>query len=270
MRAWWSHLRSESLRATYLSTKARLLLAQKRWTDVGPRALDKTRLLAVAVCLGFVIQGWMSVILAVRWARAHDQAAIEHAQALHKTSQALLVGLLDAENEVNTSLSQPEPGARLPYQALQDVCAGLINQLIPLTLKRPDEKKLLPELSAATQDLLDAINHLQDVASTGASPGDSQEWLIQAQKAIANVRLNLAKLEEAEQNRARPNPESEPGNRLASGDVVHLSSADAIRRISGFGVLCQNDVPRYSAIGTAAIAASQLSAPAWSGARSGA
>ena len=142
----------------------------------------------------------MSIILAVRWARAHDQAAIEHAQALHKTSQALLVGLLDAENEVNTSLSQPEPGARLPYQALQDVCASLINQLMPLTLKRPDEKKLLPELSAATQDLLDAINHLQDVASTGASPGDSQEWLIQAQKAIANVRLNLAKLEEAEQN----------------------------------------------------------------------
>src|SRR5579872_4010677 len=163
MRAWWSYLRSESLRAAYLTTKARLLLAQKRRTGLVPRGLHKSRLLAVAVCLGFVAQGWMSVILAVHWARAHDQTAIEHAQALHKTSQALLVELLDAQTEIETSLSQPEPDNRRPYEALQDVCASLINELVPLTLKKPDEKKLLPEISAATEDLLDAINHLQDI-----------------------------------------------------------------------------------------------------------
>ncbi len=101
---------------------------------------------------------------------------------------------------MNASVSSPRAADLRHYQSHPESFTTLINELVWLTLKNPDEKNRLPEISAGTEDLLDAINHLQDVASSEKLSVDSeQERLIEAQQAVASVRFNLAMVEEAEQ-----------------------------------------------------------------------
>ena len=164
------------------------------------RPVDKRWLLYTGVAIACFAQAWISVVLAVRWSRASDQSVTEHAQAVQKTSQALLVQLLNAQADVNASLSRsPVVGlasARSRQQSLQTT----FNELVSLTVRAPEEKKWLPEISTGIDDLLDAVTDIQQSAAPGQpSTASAQESHARAQQAVATASSALNNLETAEQ-----------------------------------------------------------------------
>jgi CHASE3 domain sensor protein len=157
-------------------------------------------LLVIGVMLAFVVHIGAVWLWSVNREHTRDRIALDHAQALHKGLQALLVQSLDADANMNAFLLTGQLEHLRAYRALEESEPQLLDQLASLVADRPEEKKWVHRAATDTEQFLDALSGFQYAASPDISePGSLQELMATAERAAIKVRRDVGEIEKAEQ-----------------------------------------------------------------------